>query len=141
MRLTPSPRALLAAALVLVTARAASAQQAAAPSLVRPVSATAAETRTVAVYRFTRSRVAGLPSEVTVADSAGQLVARYRLAAGGAEQPMLLTFIGDKLVLQSETPQGVLTLLLQEPVDGSRVVTGFWQIEGQRGELRGRTRG
>ena len=148
MRLTPPSRALLAAALLLGAARAASAQRAAG-TLIRPAAAPAAaaavtapgDLRRVAVYRFTRSRVAGMPSEVVLADSAGQLVAHFRLPGAAAEHPMLVALIGDQLILQGQTPSGVITLRFREPehAPGTRAVVGKWHLEGgQEGELRAR---
>jgi hypothetical protein len=144
MRLTTPSRALLAAALVLGAARAASAQQAA-DAPIRPAAAAVAaapgDLRAVAVYRFVPSRVAGMPSEIVLADSAGQLVAHFRLPGARAERPMLVALIGDQLILQGQTPAGVLTLRLRDPehVARTREVVGRWHLEGGReGELRAR---
>jgi hypothetical protein len=96
--------------------------------------------RTVAAYRFAALGRAGLPAEVTVADSAGQIVASYRLSGDRAAHPMVVTAFDTDLVLQGETPSGVLTLQLyrQNDPQAAGAVTGRWWLGSQRGELRGR---
>jgi hypothetical protein len=100
----------------------------------------------VAVYRFARRDAAGLPAEVTLADSAGRLVAAYRLAgdaaggAGGAARAMAVTAAGTDLVLRADTPAGPLTVRLDGQNDGSAAgpVAGRWWLGEARGLLRAR---
>jgi hypothetical protein len=133
----------LAAALVLAAAaRPASAQataQAAAQSDIRradvPV-ATAA--RPVALYRI-RAAHAELPTYVTVADSAGDLVASYRVDGDSMPRAMLISVDGSDLVLRAETRSGPLTMVLdRQNGDGGPAVTGRWRIGQREGMLRGR---
>jgi len=97
------------------------------PALVRPV----------AVYQFVASHDAGIPKEVTVSDSAGVLVATFRLPGAAATRPMMVEVLNNDLVLQGETPWGVLTLVLyqndQEPVSA---VVGRWILGDKEGKLR-----
>jgi hypothetical protein len=136
------------AAVVLAAAavRPAAAQQAAATPA-RPVIRDAAVTvspalRTVAIYRFATTSGAGIPAEVTVADSAGRLVASYHLPGARDARPMLAAVIGTEradLVLEAETPSGLLTLQLygqDDPTAGA--VSGRWWLGVQQGALRGR---
>ena len=106
----------------------------------------AAAPRVVAVYRFAPAAVRDLPARVTLADSAGQLVASFHLQGARTARPATLAVIGDDLVLQGETPSGVLTLQLRgqsapQSAEASRApVTGSWTLGTSRGELRGRVR-
>ena len=142
--------AVLCAAAAVVVIRPAAAQQGAASGLARPVFASAARSsrvvpRTVARYHFaprraTGAHVAGIPELVTVADSAGQLVASFRLRGDRVSYPMLVTLIGSDLVLQGATPAGVLTLRLDrqsEPEALSRNLSGRWYLGGDEGRLSG----
>lgn len=118
------------------------AQVAAQVDVRRPLAATpAALVRPAAMFRFLRRDAAGLPVEVTVADSAGQLVASYQPDGGRAAHPMAVTVLNTDLVLQAETSSGLLTLRLDgqnAPVPGP--VTGHWWLGAASGALRGRTR-
>jgi len=135
----------LAAVVLCATAVRPAAAQQAAPDHARPVvqhtSYTAdAAPRTVAAYRFTTPRDAALPAQVTVADSAGALVASYRLPGDRTARPMVVTVLDTDLVLQGETPSGVLTLQLfrQNDAAATDAVGGRWWLGEQKGELRGR---
>lgn len=143
MRSTSPRFTLLAiAALATVAVRPAGAQAVAAAP-VRPAvgHAPAAFPRAVAIYRFTTPRLAGIPTQVTVSDSAGQLVASFRLPGSNSSHPMLALVVGDELVLQGETPRGVLTLQLAGQQESQpAAVIGRWRLEDQEGELRGRVR-
>jgi hypothetical protein len=142
------PTAVAASLAAALTAALAAARPAAAQALVpaadvrRPdAPAAAARVRLAATYRFARRDAAGLPAEVTVADSAGQLVARCQLDGERAARAMAVTILDTDLVLQAETPSGVLTLRLDgqnAPAPGP--VTGRWSLGDTRGALRGRTR-
>jgi hypothetical protein len=121
------------------------AQQTAATDHVGPVARHAAviladAPRTVAVYRVGASRDVGMLAEVTVADSAGALVASFRLPGERTARPMLVVVLDDDLMLQAETPSGVLTLLLarQNDPEAVRTVTGRWWLGKEQGELRER---
>jgi hypothetical protein len=104
------------------------------------VSAVDVAPRTLATYRFTRARDAFMPAEVTIADSAGVLVANFRLPGERAARPMAIDLTASDLVLQGETPAGVLTLRFYEAseVAVTGVVAGRWWLGEQAGTLRGR---
>ena len=126
---------LTAAAALGVVASPAAAQQGRSASSVTP--------RVVATYDFgAKRRAITFPRTVTVADSAGQLVARVALAGAGKELPMTVTVIESDLVLQSETPDGVLTLVLERQNDGGpgSVAPGRWSLGRSEGKLRVDTR-
>ena len=119
-------------------ARPASAQSAQIPTPRADVVAAAA-VRTVAVYRLGRTALADLPATVTVADSAGTLVARYGATGTAGEQAMAVTVLETDLVLQAETPSGLLTLLLEKQNEASgSELTGRWWLGAQAGALRAR---
>ncbi|MDF1504769.1 hypothetical protein [Roseisolibacter sp. H3M3-2] len=90
-------------------------------------------------YRIRAAGDARLPAEVTVASAPGGLAASYRVAGDAAARPLALTVIGTDLVLQGETPSGVLTLRLygqNDPRPGAPV-TGRWWLGSAEGTLRG----
>jgi hypothetical protein len=123
----------------------AGAQRATAPDYVRPVveradvTADAPFLRTLAVYKFTSPRETGMPAEVTLADSTGQLVASFRLPGARNASPMMVDVLDTDLVLQGETPAGLLTLVLyrQATADVAGSFIGRYTLAGLRGELRG----
>ena len=121
---------LLAATVLLATpVRTASSQVAAAPQ----------NTRTLAEYRFASTRGADLPARVTVADSAGVLMASFHLPGDRDARPMLIVALEQGLVLQGQTPNGVLTIELfgqSDPAKGW--FDGRWKLGAQEGRLRGR---
>ena len=96
--------------------------------------------RTVATYRFTGARDGTMPAQVTIADSAGVLVASFRLPGDRAPRPMAIDLTESDLVLQGETPGGVLTLRFYQRDDAAAagLVAGRWWLGGQEGTLRGR---
>lgn len=95
--------------------------------------------RTVATYHIASARVAGMPFEVSITDSAGTLVGSYRYRGASRARPMLVAVIGTDLVLQGDTPSGVLTLRLDGQNGAtSSEITGHWWLESQEGDLRGR---
>lgn len=103
----------------------------------RPVVEAAPAVRTLAVYRLGRTALPGLPGRVTVADSAGVLVARYRMAGAAGERPMVVTVMQTDLVLQAETPDGLLTLLLERQNDTDLgAPSGRWWLGTREGALR-----
>jgi hypothetical protein len=98
--------------------------------------------RTIAVYRFTASRILRLPTTITVADSAGQLVANFKLASVANPGAMSVEVMGNDLILQGETPSGLLTLVLyrQNAADVPSTFVGWWSLGNEEhGDLRGRT--
>jgi hypothetical protein len=126
----------------------ASAQYAAAPDHVRPavqsVALAGAGTapaiiRTVAIYTFSVSPGRGLPSQVTVADSAGRLVASFRPGLGAAARPMTVGVFDTDLVLEGETRAGTLTLVFygQNDPDATAGFIGRWSLAGNQGQLVG----
>ncbi|MDF1503661.1 hypothetical protein [Roseisolibacter sp. H3M3-2] len=132
-------RSLLVAALALSAAAVARplAAQAARAEAPRADVVAAPAVRPLAVYRLGRTALAGLPGHVTVSDSAGTLVARYRAPGANREQPMTVTVMQTDLVLQAETAGGLLTLLLERQNDASSAaLTGRWWLGAQEGVLR-----
>lgn len=136
---------LAVAMLCTAAVRPAGAQHASARDRVRPVVQPAALTanasvRTLATYRFISPREVGIPALVTVADSAGTLVASFQLPGGRATRPMMVELLDADLVLQGDTPSGALTLRLYEQNDAqaSKPVTGRWWLGEEQGALRGR---
>lgn len=135
---------LAAAALCAGVVQTAAAQQVATADYVRPVVRTArthaVQPRTLAVYRFSTSSIAGMPSQVTVADSAGELVATYRRADTRDAIPMLVDVLDRDITLHGATPSGVLTLVLYGENDSepSSTLIGHWTLGDHQGELRGR---
>ena len=121
------------AATLAVATRPITAQQANA----RPVPSSS---RIVATYDFGFARRAvAFPSSVTVADSAGTLVAQAAIAGQRREVPMTVTILETDLVLQGETPDGVLTMVLDRQNEGgsTRVASGRWMLGTAEGTLRG----
>jgi hypothetical protein len=96
--------------------------------------------RTLATYRFTGARDAAMPTQVTIADSAGVIVASFRLPGDRAARPMAVDLTEADLVLQGETPAGVLTLRFYQRGDAAAagLVAGRWWLGAQDGTLRGR---
>lgn len=147
MRLIRSFLSPLAATALLVTAiHPAAAQQASAERVRAAIGRAVAAPdtvplRTVAVYRFGTSAVAGMASQVTVADSAGELVATFRRPNTRAATPMVVDVLGPDITLHGATPAGVLTLVLygQNDPDASRAFVGRWTLGDRQGALRGRT--
>lgn len=95
--------------------------------------------RVVATYDFGVARHAiPFPMTVTVADSAGTLVASTRLQGETTTRPLTVSVIESDLVLQGETPEGVLTLVFEKQADGTneRLATGRWTIGKTSGKLR-----
>ena len=105
----------------------------------RSAPSSGAATRAVAVYRLITHRASGMPSQVVVSDSAGRLVAAYRLGNEPRSYPMMVDVSTAGIVLQGETPTGMLTLFLYDPSTPSQGrADGHWWLGEQEGELRGR---
>jgi hypothetical protein len=136
---------LAAAALCAGVVQPAAAQQVATADYVRPVVRNArahedpAQPRTLAVYRFTTWSIPGMPSQVTVADSAGELVATYRRSDSRNALPMLVDVLDRDITLHGATSSGVLTLVLYGENDSepSSALIGRWTLGDRQGELRG----
>jgi hypothetical protein len=134
---------LAAAALCAGVVQPVAAQQVATADYVRPAvrnaRAHAAPLRTLAVYRFTTSSIAGMPSRVTVADSAGGLVATYSRPDSRDAIPMLVDVLDRDITLHGATPSGVLTLVLfgENDSEPSSTLIGRWTLGDRQGELRG----
>ena len=97
--------------------------------------------RIVATYDFRNApSLASFPRSVTIADSAGAILARVDVAGTVRSIPMLVTVIEHNLVLQGETPDGLLTLVLENQNEGgtTRLRTGTWTLGKAEGKLRGR---
>jgi hypothetical protein len=126
--------AIVATALVALVAPSASAQHAGPGS---PRSA-----RVVATYEFGAGRsLQAFPLRVVVADSAGVLTASAVIPGETETLPMTVTPMESDLVLQGETPEGVLTLVLEQQNKGGseRLTSGRWILGSVEGSLRGRT--
>ena len=95
--------------------------------------------RTLAIFQIDGSQT-GLPAQVTVADSAGKLVASYRLRGGWAERPMTVEVADSDILLQAQTPRGTLTMVLyqQNDPDVAAPLLGLWALGTRQGELRAR---
>ena len=92
--------------------------------------------RTVAVYNFGTTRSFGMPSQVTVLDSAGTYQATFRLPGSTATHEMAVDAHSGDLYLQGVTPSGVLTLVLFPSESNSAgEVIGRWQVGANEGEL------
>jgi hypothetical protein len=136
---------LTAAALSATAAAPASAQQAAASGYARLAANAAAVanhrpgTRTLATYDFDSS-LPGMPSRVTVADSAGTLVASFRPRGTAIEQPMKVAIADRDILLEGETARGTLAIALYDQNDPKTAGTilGTWSLGSLQGELRAR---
>ncbi|MFL5607646.1 MAG: hypothetical protein ACJ8AD_14445 [Gemmatimonadaceae bacterium] len=146
MRAHTSFYSLLAAAALSATAAAsATAQQSATPGFVRLVATTATSAdapravRTLATYDF-NSSVFGMPSRVTVVDSAGTLVATFRARGDNADQPMRVAVTDRDVLLEGETVRGRLKIRLYDQNDrvSAGAVIGNWELGSLQGELRAR---
>ena len=95
--------------------------------------------RVVATYDFKGTRKAiNFPMTVTVTDSAGTLVASTVLQGESIQRPLTVAVIESDLVLQGETRDGVLTLVLDKQADGTtpKVADGRWSLGREAGKLR-----
>ena len=84
----------------------------------------------------------GFPQRITLADSAGQLVASYRTDGSAQSLPMRVEVIGADLRLQAETSAGPLVVDLEgqnAPAGAApAALRGRWQLRHEAGVLRGR---
>ena len=143
---TPSfvRQSVAAAALAVVAVSSlAEAQRAVASNVVRavvqPVAEDATVLRTVAIYQFEAARNSGMPSQVVLADSLGKLFASFTLPGNRTEQPMMVDVTDSDIVLQGQTPTGILTLVLFQSSPGTLTpLRGHWYLGERQGELLGR---
>jgi hypothetical protein len=107
-----------------------------------PAAAQSAVVRPVAIYNVAnRNHDRTMPVRVTLADSAGKLVASYNLAADTTTHRMGVIFYGEDLVLVGETKRGVLEMTFLKQLDRPRgAVTGYWTRGSEEGLLRGRVK-
>ncbi len=134
---------LVSTAVLCAAAHPASAQNTAATDAGRPLVRAAAfvidaaAVRTLAIYQFVAPHDAGMPTEVTVADSSGALVAALRLPFASTTRPMTIERSGTDVVLHGDTPSGALTLVLyqNEPAPLGTVI-GRWVLGDREGKLR-----
>ena len=96
-------------------------------------------TRRLATYDFDSS-IEGMPTRVTVADSAGTLVASFRPRGGRADQPMKVAVADRDILLEGQTVRGTLTIVLYEQNDpmATGSIIGTWTLGAYQGELRAR---
>jgi len=102
------------------------------------VAAPADEQRLLATYNFgNRPRDIAFPSQVTVADSAGTIVAKASIAGDPREIPLTVAIMDSDLVLQGQTDDGVLTLVLDKQNDAvaGSSMSGRWILGSARGTL------
>jgi hypothetical protein len=95
--------------------------------------------RIVATYGFLNSpRNLALPQLVTLADSAGIIKASAAVSGGNTTIPLDVTVIDTHLILQGQTADGVLTLVLDRQNEGgaTKLATGTWTLGGKQGLLR-----
>jgi hypothetical protein len=123
--------ALVSAAALVAGANNLNAQQTAAAANVVP--------RLVASYAFQNApRDVSFPRSVTVADSAGTLLASVALTRDNRVVPMTVNVIENNLVLQGATPEGILTLVLDRINEGgaTTLTSGSWTLGRSSGALR-----
>jgi hypothetical protein len=95
--------------------------------------------RILAAYGFQNApRTVAFPRLVTVADSAGTLLASVELTKDNRTVPMTVNVIENNLVLQGATPEGVLTLVLDRINEGGNtaLTSGTWTLGRNSGTLR-----
>ena len=130
---------LCTAAALGADARAALAQHASSPDRARPA-APADVVHPIVTYRFVGWRGADLPTEVSLADSAGTFVASFRTPRTPDARPMSVDVRGENVYMIGETAAGVLSIEFYERSRGARdgVLEGRWTLGTRSGELRGR---
>jgi hypothetical protein len=108
------------------------AQQAAAPAQTQ---------RIVATYDFKLGqRDAAFPRSVTLSDSAGTLVAHALNATTQRAVPLAVTIMQSDLILQGETTDGMLTMILNRANEGGSTYPagGIWTLGDRHGTLAAR---
>ena len=89
-------------------------------------------------FYFSGWHGADLPSEVTLADSAGTFVASYRTRRATDVRPMAVSVYGADVVATGMTAAGLLTLHLHDQNGDGTALVGRWMLGEQEGSLRGR---
>ncbi|MCU0627144.1 MAG: hypothetical protein MUF21_11770 [Gemmatimonadaceae bacterium] len=116
------------------------ATQSAAPAPAATVKARAARVVGEYVVRHARRE---FPQSFTIADSAGRLIARYRMAGDAQPREMQVEVVGADLVLRAETADGPLMVVLDRQADGvaagRTTFSGRWYFQGAEGVLQGRS--
>lgn len=132
-----------AAALVVAAGSAAAAQQSSATGYARLASnrtaSADARVRKLASYDFDSS-FEGMPTRVTVADSAGTLVASFHPRGSRVDQPMKVAVADSDILLEGQTVRGLLTIVLYDQNDpmSAGALLGTWTLGSYQGELRAR---
>ena len=101
-----------------------------------------ASVRTLAVYRLSTTGENHLPAQLSLADSAGVVLASVSFDDGRAPVPMEVTLREADLVVRGDTPAGRLTLWLDGQNENSAPtarLTGRWRLGSEQGALLGRT--
>jgi hypothetical protein len=101
-----------------------------------------ASIRTLAVYRLSTTGENHLPAQLSLADSAGVVLASVSFDDGRAPVPMEVTLREADLVVRGDTPAGRLTLWLDGQNENSAPIarlTGRWRLGSEQGALLGRT--
>ena len=98
-----------------------------------------ARVRKLATYDFDSS-FEGMPTRVTVADSAGTLVASFRPRGARFDQPMKVAVADRDILLEGQTVRGLLTIVLYDQNDSMPAgsIIGTWTLGSYQGELRAR---
>ena len=93
--------------------------------------------RPVAIYTFEAPRNSGMPIQITVADSAGQYTASYKLRGSNVDHAMTFEMRDADIVLSAETAAGTLTLTIRQKdeFETPSDVIGRWALGRQSGEL------
>ena len=93
--------------------------------------------RTVAIYMLEAPRNSGMPVQVTVADSAGQYTASYKLRGSNVAYPMTFEMRDSDIILAGKTAGGTLTLTIRQKdeFETPSDVIGRWALGRQTGEL------
>lgn len=97
--------------------------------------------RVIATYHFgAPNRSIAFPATIVVADSAGTLVANARMSGEHTSLPMQVAVLDSDLVLQAETREGTLTVVLgqQAVSDAPKSAEGRWSLGTAEGRLRTR---
>ncbi len=141
MRTLTALTAITTATALTVAARTIPAQQLSLTSKTTIAAAAPADgQRLLATYDFGNSpRDFAFPRKVSVADSAGTLVAKASMLGDPREIPLTVTIMDSDLVLQGQTADGVLTLVLENQNEGAAAKggsTGRWILGNNRGTLR-----
>jgi hypothetical protein len=144
MRTRPLFAALVAASTIAFVPRPAVAQQSAlaARTVANPNRAGVVPARIVATYDVRSNTVTpAFARTIVIADSAGVILASINMSGESRTIPMTVTVIETNLVLQGETSDGLLTLVLENQNEGgtTKLVNGSWTLGKTTGTLRGRT--